>query len=60
MATQHLTIKGLTNAVGGKITPRMVRHYHQCGLMPQPERSDGNYRLYTDKDVQRLKALLHE
>ncbi len=36
-----LTIKELTNAVGEAITPRMVRHYHQLGLMPQPERSPG-------------------
>lgn len=55
---QALTIKELTNAVGAGITPRMVRHYHQLGLMPQPERSAGNYRLYTFQDVQRLKRIV--
>jgi precorrin-8X/cobalt-precorrin-8 methylmutase len=55
---QTLTIKELTNAVGGGITPRMVRHYHQLGLLPQPVRSPGNYRLYTESDVQRLKRIV--
>lgn len=53
-----LTIKELTDAVGEGITPRMVRHYHQVGLMPQPTRSSGNYRLYTHQDVQRLKRIV--
>lgn len=35
----------------------MVRHYHQIGLLPQPERSHGNYRLYSDADVQRLRRV---
>ncbi|MEL6129997.1 MAG: precorrin-8X methylmutase [Cyanobacteria bacterium J06626_18] len=52
-----LTIKELTQTVGHGMTPRMVRHYHQIGLLPQPERSHGNYRLYSDTDVQRLKRV---
>lgn len=63
---QNLTIKELTDAVGDslgdngaeRVTPRMVRHYHQLGLMPQPMRSSGNYRLYSDQDVQRLKRIV--
>lgn len=58
MIDQGLTIKELTNSVGSDITPRMVRHYHQLGLMPQPVRSPGNYRLYTDQDVQRLQRIV--
>ncbi|WP_208345161.1 precorrin-8X methylmutase, partial [Aetokthonos hydrillicola] len=56
--TKSLTIKELTNAVGGGITPRMVRHYHQLGLLPHPMRSRSNYRLYTDKDVVRLQRII--
>jgi precorrin-8X/cobalt-precorrin-8 methylmutase len=52
-----LTITQLTKVVGN-VTPRMVRHYHQLGLMPQPDRSDSNYRLYSDQDVQRLKRIV--
>ncbi|MGK7888985.1 MAG: MerR family transcriptional regulator, partial [Leptolyngbyaceae cyanobacterium] len=57
-AKQQLTIKELTETVGGKVTPRMVRHYHQVGLLPQPKRSRGNYRLYDDDDVQRLRRIV--
>lgn len=53
-----LTIKELTDAVGEGITPRMVRHYHQVGLLPQPARSPGNYRLYSAQDVQRLRRIM--
>ncbi|MCC5625246.1 MerR family transcriptional regulator, partial [Nostoc sp. CHAB 5715] len=53
-----LTIKELTDAVGGGLTPRMVRHYHQLGLLPQPVRSPSNYRLYTKKDVLRLQRIV--
>lgn len=53
-----LTIKELTDAVGGGLTPRMVRHYHQLGLLPQPVRSHSNYRLYTKKDVLRLQRIV--
>ncbi|NER81554.1 MAG: MerR family transcriptional regulator [Leptolyngbya sp. SIO1D8] len=52
------TIKELTQTVGQGITPRMVRHYHQIGLLPPPERSHGNYRLYSDVDVQRLQWIV--
>ncbi|MBV9384994.1 MAG: precorrin-8X methylmutase [Chroococcidiopsidaceae cyanobacterium CP_BM_ER_R8_30] len=58
MSEQHLTIKELTEAVGGGITPRMVRHYHQLGLMPPAQRSSSNYRLYSESDVQRLKRIV--
>ena len=57
-AKQQLTIKELTEAVGDKVTPRMVRHYHELGLLPQPKRSRGNYRLYDDADVQCLRRIV--
>ncbi len=58
MKTEHLTIKELTDAVGGGVTPRMVRHYHTLGLLPPVQRSGGNYRLYTQQDVQRLQRVI--
>jgi precorrin-8X/cobalt-precorrin-8 methylmutase len=58
MTTGYLTIKELTKAVGGSCTPRMVRHYHQLGLMPLPARSPSNYRLYTQQDVQQLRRIV--
>lgn len=58
MAGSYLTIKELTDAVGSDITPRMVRHYHKLGLLPQPVRSRSNYRLYTQEDVQQLRQIV--
>ena len=58
METTDLTIKELTIAVGGGITPRMVRHYHVIGLLPQPARSTSNYRLYGQRSVQQLKQIV--
>lgn len=58
MKTDPLTIKELTDAVGGGVTPRMVRHYHTLGLLPPVQRSEGNYRLYTQQDVQRLQRII--
>jgi precorrin-8X/cobalt-precorrin-8 methylmutase len=58
MSAASLTIKELTKAVGSGISPRMVRHYHQLGLLPQPMRSASNYRLYTQKDVIRLQHIV--
>lgn len=58
MKSEYLTIKELTDAVGGGVTPRMVRHYHKLGLLPPPQRSPSNYRLYTQQDVQRLRRVI--
>lgn len=58
MNNQYLTIKELTENVGGKVTPRMVRHYHTLGLMPPAQRSSGNYRLYTQQDAQQLGRIV--
>lgn len=58
MADEYLTIKQLTDAVGGGCTPRMVRHYHKLGILPQPARSHSNYRLYTQQDVQQLRRIV--
>ncbi|HEY9629934.1 MAG TPA: precorrin-8X methylmutase [Coleofasciculaceae cyanobacterium] len=58
MTSAYLTIKELTEAVGSRVTPRMVRHYHTLGLLPLPQRSQANYRLYTSQDVQRLRRIV--
>lgn len=57
-SAEYLTIKELTEAVGSGCTPRMVRHYHQLGLLPAPMRSRSNYRLYTEQNVQQLRRIV--
>src|SRR3954468_6147915 len=39
-----LTIGQLAAYAG--VTVRAVRHYHQVGLLPEPERDDSGYRRY--------------
>ena len=36
------------------VTTRAVRHYHQIGLLPEPERDGSGYRTYAAPDVVRL------
>jgi len=36
-----------------------VRYYEREGLLHAPARSEGNYRLYTDKHVERLQFIRH-
>ncbi|MEU5695338.1 MerR family transcriptional regulator [Actinosynnema sp. NPDC020468] len=44
-----LTIGRLAAAAG--VTVRAVRHYHQVGLLPEPERDASGYRRYGPQDV---------
>lgn len=36
-----------------------IRYYEKEGLLPRPERSEGNYRIYGEEDVERLQFILH-
>jgi DNA-binding transcriptional MerR regulator len=46
------TIGALARATG--TSPETIRWYERARLMPTPERSGGNYRLYTEHALQRL------
>jgi len=41
-----------------QIHPQTLRLYERQGLL-KPSRSDGNTRLYTDEDLQRLEVILN-
>jgi DNA-binding transcriptional MerR regulator len=47
-----LTISRLASYAG--VTVRAVRHYHQIGLLPEPERTYSGYRVYDAAAVVRL------
>src|SRR5262249_30721537 len=51
-AGRVLTIGQLAAYAG--VTPRAVRHYHQIGLLPEPERNFSGYRSYGARDVVEL------
>lgn len=39
------------------ITQKALRHYHKVGLLQEPERSDGGYRLYSAADLLRVQRI---
>jgi DNA-binding transcriptional MerR regulator len=39
------------------LTKRTIRYYEELGLLFPPERSEGGYRLYSDKHIERLKQI---
>jgi DNA-binding transcriptional MerR regulator len=39
------------------IAPNAVRYYHDVGLVPEPERSEGGYRLYGAEEALRLERV---
>jgi len=36
-----------------------IRYYEREGLLPEPARSEGNYRVYADTDLERLQFIRH-
>lgn len=52
-----LTIGKLGEAAGVKVPT--IRYYEQIGLLPEPERSAGNQRLYRRSALDRLAFIRH-
>ena len=52
-----LTIGKLGDAAGVKVPT--IRYYEQIGLLPEPERSAGNQRLYGTSSLERLTFIRH-
>jgi Cu(I)-responsive transcriptional regulator len=44
-------------ADAAEITPKMIRHYEQIGLVPAPARTDAGYRQYSERDVSILRFI---
>lgn len=52
-----LTIGKLGQAAGVKVPT--IRYYEQIGLLPEPDRSEGNQRLYPRAALDRLAFIRH-
>ena len=39
------------------VTTQTIRYYERIGLLPEPDRADNGYRLYDEKDVERLNFI---
>ena len=40
-------------------TVETIRYYEKEGLLPEPSRSNGNYRLYGEDHIERLRFIRH-
>jgi DNA-binding transcriptional MerR regulator len=40
------------------ITPKAIRHYHEMGLLPEPERAPNGYRLYGVGELMQLQKII--
>jgi Cd(II)/Pb(II)-responsive transcriptional regulator len=54
---QGIRIGALAAAADCKV--ETVRYYEQQGLLPAPERSEGNYRIYGNQHLERLRFIRH-
>jgi DNA-binding transcriptional MerR regulator len=39
------------------VSPKTIRYYHEIGLLAEPKRTEGGYRLYTAQDLLRLQRI---
>lgn len=44
-------------AAAAKVTPKMIRHYESLGLIPEVDRTEAGYRLYTAREVEMLRFI---
>jgi Cd(II)/Pb(II)-responsive transcriptional regulator len=57
MTVQWLKIGALAKQTGAQA--ETIRYYEREGLLPEPVRSQGNYRLYGPPHVERLQFIRH-
>ena len=50
-----ITIKKAASLTG--LSVKAIRHYERCGLMPEPERTEAGYRMYSESDIARLQQI---
>jgi Cu(I)-responsive transcriptional regulator len=46
-------------AAASGVSAKMIRHYEQVGLFPEPGRTDAGYRQYTETEVHTLRFIRH-
>ena len=55
MAVEELKIGELAMRLG--LNPRTIRFYEDAGVLPEPDRTAGGYRIYTGEDEERLRNI---
>lgn len=51
----HLNIGEAASAAG--VTPKMIRHYESLGMIPDVQRTEAGYRLYSPREVAMLRFI---
>lgn len=54
-AQSSYTIEQVATRTG--LTKRTLRYYEEVGLLPPTDRTEGNYRRYSDEDLQRIARI---
>src|SRR5690242_16692103 len=49
------TIEQVATSTG--LTKRTLRYYEEVGLLPPTGRTEGNYRRYSEEDIERIKRI---
>ena len=57
LMSNSLKIGELAKRTGSQV--ETIRYYEREGLLPEPRRSEGNYRLYSDTHLERLLFVRH-
>lgn len=57
MAAESLSIGELAERAG--CTVQIIRHYEKIGLLPEPRRTGGNRRIYSEDQASRLVFIRH-
>lgn len=52
---KHLNIGEAAAAAG--VTPKMIRHYEALGMIPEVQRTEAGYRLYSPREVGMLRFI---
>ncbi|EEE48130.1 HTH-type transcriptional regulator ZntR (plasmid) [Labrenzia sp. THAF191b] len=52
-----LTIGGLAKKTGTKV--QTIRYYEQIGLLPEPDRTEGGQRRYSNEQLDKLSFIRH-
>lgn len=51
----HMNIGDAAAAAG--VTPKMIRHYESLGMIPDVQRTEAGYRLYSEREVGMLRFI---
>lgn len=51
----HLNIGEAAAAAG--VTPKMIRHYESLGMIPEVQRTEAGYRLYSPREIAMLRFI---